>query len=277
MADTRASDILDKHERMRQQRVYFEKQWQDVADRILPRKAEFKRQRGKTTEPKGEKRTDRIFDATPALALDRFAAAMHSLVTPRNQDWHGLKPQDPDLAEDTEVMTYLETVTRRLFSARYSSNFDNQVHECYFDAGAFGNMALFVGDRLGRSIYYRTVPVDQLFFMENEFGVVDLVHREFAMTARQAMQKFGRERLPPMTPRRRRERGPSKSSGSCTASSRRPRSTSTGAITAAWRSRRISSTSNPRRSWGRAGSARSPMPSPATPSRPARSTGARPP
>lgn len=198
MADTRASDILDKHERMRQQRVYFEKQWQDVADRILPRKAEFKRQRGKTTEPKGEKRTDRIFDATPALALDRFAAAMHSLVTPRNQDWHGLKPQDPDLAEDTEVMTYLETVTRRLFSARYSSNFDNQVHECYFDAGAFGNMALFVGDRLGRSIYYRTVPVDQLFFMENEFGVVDLVHREFAMTARQAMQKFGRERLPPM-------------------------------------------------------------------------------
>lgn len=196
MADSRASDILDKHERMRLQRVYFEKVWQDIADRILPRKADFKRQRGKIVEPKGERRTDKIFDAAPALALDRFAAAMHSLVTPRNQQWHSLKPIDTALAEDQEVKTYLEDVNKRLFAARYSANFDNQVHECYFDSGAFGNMAMFVGDRLGRSLYYRTVPIDQLFFMESEFGAIDLVHREFAMTARQAAQKFGLEKLP---------------------------------------------------------------------------------
>lgn len=196
MADSRASDILDKHERMRLQRVYFEKVWQDVADRIIPRKADFKRQRGKIVEPKGERRTEKIFDAAPALALDRFAAAMHSLVTPRNQQWHALRPVDPKLAEDDEVKGYLEEVNKLLFSARYSANFDNQVHECYFDSGAFGNMAMFVGDRLGRSLYYRTVPIDQLFFMENEYGQVDLVHREFPMTARQAAQKFGHERLP---------------------------------------------------------------------------------
>lgn len=196
MADARASDILEKHERMRQQRLYFEKVWQDIADRILPRKADFKRQRGKITEPKGERRTEKIFDAAPALALDRFAAAMHSLVTPRNQQWHSLRPIDPVLAEDKEVKAYLEQVNKILFSARYSANFDNQVHECYFDSGAFGNMAMFVGDRLGRSLYYRTVPIDQLLFMENEYGAVDLVHREFFMTARQAAQKFGLDRLP---------------------------------------------------------------------------------
>jgi hypothetical protein len=196
MADSRASDILDKHERMRQQRVYFEKIWQDIADRIIPRKADFKRQRGKITEPKGERRTEKVFDAAPALALDRFAAAMHSLVTPRNQQWHSLRPQDPALAEDQKVKAYLEEVNKLLFSARYSANFDNQVHECYFDSGAFGNMGMFVGDRLGRSLYYRTVPVDQLFFMENEYGVIDLVHREFTMTARQAAQKFGVQKLP---------------------------------------------------------------------------------
>jgi hypothetical protein len=196
MADRRASDLLDKHERMRQQRVWFEKVWQDIADRILPRKADFKRQRGRINEPKGEKRTEKVFDAAPALALDRFAAAMHSLVTPRNQQWHSLRPMSPDLAEDKEVKTYLEDVTKILFSARYSSNFDNQAHECYFDSGAFGNMAMFIGDRLGRSLYYRTVPIDQLFFMENEYGVIDLVHREFPMTARQAAQKFGLAKLP---------------------------------------------------------------------------------
>jgi len=196
MADSRATDILEKHERMRQQRVYFEKVWQDIADRIIPRKADFKRQRGKINEPKGERRTEKIFDAAPALALDRFAAAMHSLVTPRNQQWHSLRPMQPALAEDDEVKGYLEEVNKLLFSARYSANFDNQVHECYFDSGAFGNMAMFIGDRLGRSLYYRTVPIDQLFFMENEYGIVDLVHREFPMTARQAAQKFGLDHLP---------------------------------------------------------------------------------
>ena len=196
MADRRATDILEKHERMRQQRVYFEKVWQDIADRIIPRKADFKRQRGKINEPKGERRTEKIFDAAPALALDRFAAAMHSLVTPRNQQWHSLRPMQPALAEDGEVKGYLEEVNKLLFSARYSANFDNQVHECYFDSGAFGNMAMFIGDRLGRSLYYRTVPIDQLFFMENEYGIVDLVHREFPMTARQAAQKFGLDHLP---------------------------------------------------------------------------------
>lgn len=196
MADARASDILDKHERLRQQRVYFEKVWEQIAERILPRKADFKRQRGKIVEPKGERRTEKIFDAAPALALDRFAAAMHSLVTPRNQQWHSLRPVEPDLAKDKEVKAYLEEVNKLLFSARYSANFDNQVHECYFDSGAFGNMAMFVGDRLGRSLYYRAVPIDQLFFMENEYGAVDLVHREFPMTARQAAKKFGLKRLP---------------------------------------------------------------------------------
>lgn len=198
MADKRADEALNQHERMRQQRVYFERTWQDIADRILPRKAEFKRSRGKTNDVKGEKRTEKIFDSAPALALDRFAAAMHSLVVPRNQKWHTLKPQDPDLAEDHEIKRYLDEVNNRLFSARYSSNFDNQAHECFFDAGAFGNMALFIGDRLGRSIYYRTVPVDQLFFMESQYGTIDVVHREYAMTARQAAQQFGLDRLPSM-------------------------------------------------------------------------------
>lgn len=196
MADSRATDILDKHERMRQQRVYFERIWQEIADRIIPRKAEFKRHRGRVTDPKGDRRTDQVFDAAPALALDRFAAAMHSLVTPRNQQWHSLRPQNDELAENQEVKKYLEDVNKRLFAARYSSNFDNQIHECYFDSGAFGNMCMFIGDRLGRSIYYRTVPVEQLFFMDNEYGVVDLVHREFPMTARQAASKFGKDRLP---------------------------------------------------------------------------------
>ena len=194
MADSRASEILDMHARMQNQREHFEKVWDEIAERVAPRKAEFKRRM--TSNPtKGKQRTEKIFDATPSLALDRFASAFHSLVTPRNQQWHKLKAVDDELSEDGEVGRYLDEVNKRLFAARYAANFDNQVHECYFDAGAFGNMGLYVSERPGRGLFYKSVPIDQLFFMENEFGVVDLVHRHWWMTARQAMQKFG-DKLP---------------------------------------------------------------------------------
>ncbi|MEY5098172.1 MAG: hypothetical protein RJA36_891 [Pseudomonadota bacterium] len=194
MADTRASEILDMHARMANQREHFEKVWDDIAERVAPRKAEFKR-RNTAQTTKGKQRTEKMFDAVPALALDRFAAAFHSLVTPRNQQWHKVKTANEELAEDTDVQRYLDEVNRRLFAARYAGNFDNQVHECYFDAGAFGTMGLFVADMPGQKILYRSVPIDQLFIAENEHGQVDVVHRYFWMTARQAYRKWG-DKLP---------------------------------------------------------------------------------
>jgi hypothetical protein len=194
MADSRATEILEMHTRMQNQREHFEKVWQDIAERAAPRKAEFGR-RNAAQVVKGKQRTERMFDATPGLALDRFASAFHSLVTPRNQQWHKLKAVDDELNDNTEVQRYLDEVNSRLFAARYAANFDNQVHECYYDAGAFGNMGLFIGDRPGRGMLYRTIPVDQLFFAENDYGVVDLVHRYWWMPARAAAQRWG-DRLP---------------------------------------------------------------------------------
>ena len=193
MADSRADSCLKHHEQLINDRQAFERVWQDIEDRINPTDVQFfNRTPG---QQKGQQRTEKVFDATPGLALDRFKAAIHSLVTPRNQQWHKLKPVDEDLAEDMEVVRYLEEVTRRLFSARYSANFDTESQGCYYNSGKFGSMAMFVGERPGQSLFYRGVPMKQLFFAENEFGITDLVHRDWFWTARQAYQKWG-DRLP---------------------------------------------------------------------------------
>lgn len=87
MADARVTSLISAHGRMRAQRFAFDATWNDIAERICPRKAMFKRGKGEGNQVKGQRLTEKIFDATPALALDRFAAAAHSLVTPRNQVW----------------------------------------------------------------------------------------------------------------------------------------------------------------------------------------------
>lgn len=181
-----------QHERMVSERQTLEKVWQQIEERINPSDIQFGQNQPRE---KGKQNNEKVFDATPGLALDRFKAAIHSLVTPRNQMWHNLKAVDEELAEDPEVQRYLDEVKRRLFASRYAVNFDTEVQACYYNAGKFGSMAMFIGDRVGRSLYYRAIPMKQLYFAENEFGEVDMLHRDWHWTARQAYRKWG-DKLP---------------------------------------------------------------------------------
>lgn len=192
--DDMAERLLARQTRMEQQRSNFDAIWQDIAERIIPRKAKFTKKQTPDKQ-KGERLTDKIFDAVPALALDRFAAAVHSLVVPRNQVWHKLRPSDKDLAKNVEVQRYFEALNDRLFAARYAANFDNQVHEAFYDLGGFATMVMYVGDT-GSKIQYRAVPLYQCWLAENQFGVVDVVHRRYMLTARNAVREFGEDTLP---------------------------------------------------------------------------------
>lgn len=193
MADSRADSCLAQHTRLVQVRQSYEPVWQQIDERINPTGVQFGRSVGDTS--KGRQHNEKVFDATPGLALDRFKAAIHSLVTPRNQQWHGLATADEDLSEDPEVMRYLQEVTNRLFGARYRANFDSEAQGCYGGGGKYGSFAMFVGERPGQGLYYRGVPIEQCYFAENEFGTIDLFHRDWFWTARQAYARWG-DKLP---------------------------------------------------------------------------------
>jgi hypothetical protein len=195
MADSRAEQIMSEHGRMQTQRTTFEDQWAEVSERVIPRKNMFRGKEAPNQE-KGQRKTEKIFDSTPALALDRYAAAVQSLSTPAGQQWHRLEAVDEDLRDDAEVQRYLDEVTRRIFAARYAANFSTQSTECYYDHGWAGTMAMFIGDRLGRGLYYDSIGIEQLYMAENEYGMVDKIHRQHNMTARQAAREFGLKALP---------------------------------------------------------------------------------
>ena len=193
MTDSRADDIIRRQEKMATDRAVFDQHWREIAERILPRSDHFRVNRNA-----GDKHTERVFDATASLALDRFAAAMESMLTPRTQRWHKLRVSDPVLNEDQEVRTYLDAVTQILFAVRYSpkANFASQAHESYISLGAFGTGGMFVDDLVGHGIRYRSIHLSELYIAENHQGAVDTVHRKFMMTARQAMQKWDAKVLP---------------------------------------------------------------------------------
>lgn len=191
MTDNTAKEIIDRQGELESDRATFDAHYTEIAERILPRQSDFQ-QSGSSLNP-GQKKTEKIFDATAVLALDRAASAIDSLLTPVTQQWHGLEPEDEDLADDREVRAYLEEVVKILFRVRYRpiANFGSQSHECYVGLMAFGTDNMFVDDFLGMGIRYKSVALSETYIAENHAGMVDYVHRKFPLTARAAVQKWG--------------------------------------------------------------------------------------
>jgi hypothetical protein len=202
MTDSRAEEVLRRQARMEAERAPLDGVCQEVAERVLTRQRDFTgRQSGAAAW-----RSEKVFDSTAPLALDKFAAAIESMLTPRTSRWHELALRDwrdergraANLPESVRV--WLGQVNETLFSARYAAgaNFAAQAHETYVGLGAFGNGTLFVDeapqDSVGSGgLRYRSIPFAETWFAENFQGQVDTVHRKFELTARQWLQKFGEE------------------------------------------------------------------------------------
>ena len=187
--ESRADAILARRDRLRSARTTWESHWQEIADRVLPRQSDFVSRR-----PAGSRRTKEIYDATAALGLERFSAALESMLTPRAQRWHHLRASDPALNDLPEVRAWFDRAEEILFGARYApaANYASQQHEVYMSLGAFGTGVLFVGaDADHGGPLYRAVHLADCAIAENFQGQVDTLYRDFDYSARQAVQRWG--------------------------------------------------------------------------------------
>lgn len=194
MASEIAQSICDAQSRMESERGVWESHWSEIAERVLPRADHFLRVRGLG----GDKRTDRVYDSAPQIALERFAAVLDSLLTPRQSRWHRLGSSDKSMDKSPRVRAWFEAATEALFRYRYNpeANFASQAHENYLSLGAFGTGCIYTEDNLhGGGVRYSATGLKSIYFETSAWGVIDTVHRKFALTTRQAGQMF-KDRLP---------------------------------------------------------------------------------
>ena len=191
-----AEQLLSQLAKLEGKRGTWEVHWEEIAQVVLPSYSTSFYSQGNMTP--GQKRNQRMFDVTAGGALNKFAAAMESMLTPRSSKWHRVKPSDPDLLKSRDVAKWFDTVNDKLWNYRYApmANYASNQHEAYIQTGAFGTSSLFVDELDGGGIRYRVINLGELFFMENHQGIIDKVFRRFKMTARQAAQKWGYDELP---------------------------------------------------------------------------------
>lgn len=197
-----ASELMREFNQISGRRGIWERHWETVAQKVLPYYSTTFYSQGNMVP--GQQRGQEQFDVTANLALWKFAAAMESMLTPANSQWHRLRPINADLMKVRNVALWFDQVNDLLFRYRYSahSGFQAQQHDGYVGIGAFGTSCLFVDEfndptRPGvKGLRYRNVHLGELFFATNFQGQVDKVYRRFKMTLRQIAQKWGEDRLP---------------------------------------------------------------------------------
>lgn len=186
-----ANQICSDFERMSNDRGNWENHWTEIAKRVIPSHSFLFQAHGNTT--KGEKRTQELYDSTAAVALGRFSSILDSLLTPRDQTWHRLRPTNPDLQKIREVMVWFDEVNRLLFRYRYGAkaNFSAHNQTTFMSLGAYGTGTLFVDELAGEpGLRYKNCHLSEIYLDENHQGIVDTVYRKFKMTARQIAQKW---------------------------------------------------------------------------------------
>lgn len=180
-------ELMAMQSRIEQKKSTFLPMWQEIADRCDPDGSQILRE-----YMPGGKRTQWMFDSTAPLAVKRYQDAIESATCPETSRWHGMEDANEDLNEIPEVQDYYKRLTSKLFQVRYArgTNFTQQMNECFGNHGLYGNASVYIDDCLGRGIRYRAMHISEMYFAENFCGNVDLFHRKFKYTNKQAVERF---------------------------------------------------------------------------------------
>jgi hypothetical protein len=181
-----SKELKDNLSRLQEQRSNFESHWQEVADVMLPRRADITKERAK-----GDKRNIEIYDSTAIHALELLASSLHGMLTSSAQRWFSLRFKEPAANDVDEAREWLDDVTNRMYVAFSRSNFQQEVFECYHDLIAFGTACLLIEEDKEDTLRFSSRHIKELYIMENAKGYVDTVYRKFKLSAAAIVNKFG--------------------------------------------------------------------------------------
>ena len=177
--------IMARFDRLKTGRQNWETHWQEVADYMMPRKADVTKLRSK-----GDKRTELIFDSSPLQAVELLAASLHGMLTNPSTPWFSLRFKD-EMAEEDEAKEWLESATETMYAAFNRSNFQQEIFELYHDLITFGTAAMYIEEDNEDILKFSTRHINEVYIAENDKGRIDTVYRRFKISARAAIQQFG--------------------------------------------------------------------------------------
>ena len=171
----------------------WQKTWQELARYIAPTRGFFEGNQVNDGR-KIDHRT--LIDSDPLLAVEILSAGMMSGLTSPSRSWFELGVDEPQLAKQYAVRSWLHEVRRRMEDVFSRSNLYNTLHGFYQEISVFGTAAFLLEEDFDRVISCRSFTAGEYVLGTDEKGRINSFGREFYLTASQLKNQFGEEHLP---------------------------------------------------------------------------------
>lgn len=166
--------------------------WQDIANYVMPRKAEIIQKQGSPNVSK----QSRLFDGTAIRSNQILANGQLAWMTPMESRWFSYDPP-PHIKGNDKAETWYRQCTEIAILELARSNFYTEIHELYLDRGAFGTAAMHLEEGRKSPLNFSCITCGTYSIAENDEGYVDTVYRSIHMTIRNVVAKFGLENCSP--------------------------------------------------------------------------------
>ena len=162
--------------------------WQECADWSFPTNDNINRIRVGGQEKPPQRMIDTCIEANYS-----FASGFFSHMFPPNTVWAKFRHPSPMMMQDKVIADYFEEVSRIVHQVLISSNFAQEEFQALLSMGCFGTSILAVEQDDERGVKFKNYMVDNVRIAENHLHEVDYVSREYELTSRQVIQKFGED------------------------------------------------------------------------------------
>ena len=173
MHEKTAEGMIQRYEKALTIRREFEELYDEIFEYCLPQRQGFK------NYTPGQRRDDKIFDETAVVGIQEFASRLQAGLTPNFARWADfVTGSEVPEAERDDVNNALDAVTDYVFEILQTSNFAQEIHECFIDL-ALGTAVILVteGDAIN-PVRFQSIPLPHVVLDTGPDGRVDHVFRE---------------------------------------------------------------------------------------------------
>lgn len=188
MAD--AELIVKRHGSLKSMRQPLESHWKDCFDSAYPSRAHGLS--GEIADSQTiQNRQAKIMDGVTADSVRVLASSIMGGLTPANSRWFTLDVG----TESQDERVWLDGAAQALFENIHASNFDSEAFESILDIICAGWFVLYIDEEKERGGFvFQQWPMASCYCASTRYdGRIDIIHREFELTAQQAVNEYGDE------------------------------------------------------------------------------------
>lgn len=193
-----AKDIIARNNSMKAERGTWDATISEISNYVMPRKNQIN-VRGTTPDVAAGAE---LYNTTAVESNLVLGAGQLQYITPANERWAGFEPPESlrksvKGAPYSRLAKWYQSASDVLMRELSRCNFYAEVHEFYLDRGGMGTACLSAMEGKKTALNIKTNSYGTYCIAEDDEGYVDTVFREFPMTCRQMVQKFGLDNVGP--------------------------------------------------------------------------------